>query len=69
VHTTTHQARLKAAGSDNLDGVIESIRAERPGVFHTDETLFDRRFVHQPLLGEPNSGFDRPFIGRLTQTA
>ena len=67
MHTPEHRQQLSdaaavgAPGSDDriraVDLVIERMRAENPGAFHTAESLGDRTFWHAPKHDLPMRGF------------
>ncbi len=64
MHIPAHQQQLRDAAalaprdwSRAIDAVIERMRRENPGAFHTDDTLRHRRFVHAPLHDIPHAGF------------
>lgn len=69
MHTISHQIALRAATGETLDLVIDEIRAAHPEAFHTDESLTERHFFHQPLRAEPHTSFVRAFVVGVPATA
>ncbi|WP_143281694.1 hypothetical protein [Caballeronia cordobensis] len=44
-----------------IDAAAEQLRRENPGAFHTDDSLHERVFVHQPSPALPCKAFHHPF--------
>ncbi|WP_042297137.1 hypothetical protein [Paraburkholderia bannensis] len=60
MHLPQHQEMLRnAAKHGGLPAVMQIIREENPGALHTEVTLSQRRFFHQPARDIPLAGFEK----------
>jgi len=68
--TPDQQARLKSASNPTkfsscantvLEEVINQIKLESPELFHTEATMADRVFIHQPTVSDC-AGYLVPWI-------
>lgn len=53
--------------SEPLDKAIREVQEALPHKFHTDQTVGQRVFFHEPRQSSPRAGFMVPYAGGLSR--